>query len=315
MPLDPHAKKLLNLLAASGRGSATRPTVEDRRLGVFSLMHSANRDQVAEGAVENASFSGPGGPLEIRVYTPHSAKDRISGALLYFHGGGWVAGGFDTHAGLCARLAQASGCRIAILDYRLSPEHKFPAALEDGVAAVEWLSAKADIFAIDPRRLGVCGDSAGANIAAGVCRLTSERGRRLALQAMLCPILDAVGDTESRRIFAHGYFLDQETLEDDLMHYCPPGLDRLDPRLSPLRADDFSILPPAHIHTAEFDPVRDEGRFYAEKLATAGISVTHKCHPGMIHLFYGMPAFIPSADAILRDVGVAIGTALSSGRP
>jgi len=262
--------------------------------------------------VASASFAGPGGPLEIRVYTPRSAKNRTTAGLVYLHGGGWSAGGFDTHEGFCARLSEACGCRIAMVDYRLAPEHKFPAAVEDGIAAVEWLGENASGFAIDPDRLGICGDSAGANIAAGVCRCLRDSGRAiLKLQLLLCPILDAIGESESRTRFGEGYLLDRSRLENDIADYCPPDIDRRDPRISPLCAADFAGLPAAHIHTAEFDPVRDEGFAYAEKLAGAKVPVNYNCHPGMIHLFYGLSKFIPHAELIVRDLGVAVGQSLN----
>jgi acetyl esterase len=309
MPLDPHAKRLLRLLAASA-GRSKPSSAKERRLAFDQLMQTAAMDAGAakSGLVVDASLPGPGGSLLIRVYTPHAAAGRVSPALVYFHGGGWIAGGLDTHMELCIRLAEASGCRTAIVDYRRAPEHKFPAALEDGIAAVEWLWANAQRFDIDAGRLAIGGDSAGAAIAVGVCQsLKDTGGPRLALQLLLCPILDAVGDSQSLRDFAEGYFLDAATLADDLKHYCPQGADPSDPRLSPLRATRFGGLPPAHIHTAEFDPVRDEGCAYADRLLEAGVSATYRCHKGMIHLFYAMPRFIPGVEIIVRDLGIAFG--------
>jgi acetyl esterase/lipase len=312
MPLDPSAKRLLDLLSASSAG-AKRLSASERRLAFDQLMRSASGDPRAAGSINDATIPGPSGPLRIRVYTPNEASGHSTAALLYFHGGGWVSGDLDSHLELCVRLAEASGCRVVIVDYRLAPEHRFPAALEDGIAAVEWLWAHGSRLLIDQRRLGVCGDSAGANIAAALCHLLKERGGPpLALQVLLCPILDGIGNSESRRAYSEGYLLDAATLANDLLHYCPPELDRCDPRLSPLHSADFSGLPPAHIHTAEFDPVRDEGCLYAEKLTRAGCPVVYRCHPGMIHLFYGMPEFIPGAEPIVHDVGLAIGRALNS---
>jgi len=306
MPLDPQTRKFLALLSASGNSSARRPSPEERRRAFSNLMQSLEGAPGPAGDSADVYVPASAGPLKIRIVTPPAARNSVSAGVLYFHGGGWVAGSIDTHEKICARLAQASNCRIAIVEYRLAPEHKFPAALEDGIAALEWLSANASRFAIDSSRFGVAGDSVGANIAAGVARWASATGEhKLALQALLCPIMDAVGDTESRRTFAQGYFLDQATLQDDLLHYCPPGLDYRDPRLSPVRAEDFSGLPAAHIHTAEFDPARDEALSYADKLAAAGVPVEYTCHSGMIHLF------IPCPDNILRNVGLAIGRALN----
>ena len=311
MSLDPQAKRFLDLLAAAARG-LTPPAPLERRRTFQSLARMTGGDDVPVGAVENMSIPGPGGPVAIRIYTPAAKMDRISPGMVYFHGGGWVIGDLDTHHGICARLAEGSGCRIVAVDYRLAPEHKFPSAIEDSISAVQFVAANAAAFGIDPCRLAIGGDSAGANIAAVVCQWAKRAGGpALALQALFCPVMDALGDTDSRRAFAEGYFLDKSTMDEDLLLYCPPGLDYGDPRLSPLRAADFSGLPPAHIHTAEYDPVRDEGQAYAEKLVSAGVAVTYTCHAGMIHHFYGMTGVIPAADVALRAAALSIGRALA----
>jgi acetyl esterase len=311
MSLDPHAKRFLDLLAAV-RGGLTLPTPLERRRAFQSLTRMTGGDDVPVGAVENMSISGPGGPVAIRVYTPAAKMGRISAGMVYFHGGGWVIGDLDTYDGICARLAEASSCRIVAVDYRLAPEHKFPSAIEDSIAVMQFVAANAAAFGIDPSRLAIGGDSAGANIAAVVCQWVKRVGGPTpALQVLFCPVMDALGDTDSRRAFAEGYFLDKPTMDEDLLLYCPPGLDYHDPRLSPLRAADFSRLPPAHIHTAEYDPVRDEGQAYAEKLVAAGVPVVYNCHAGMIHHFYGMTGVIPAADVALRGAAVSIGRALA----
>ena len=309
MPLDPGAKRFLTLLSASGN-AARSLTLEERRSAFNELMRLAEGDG-QRCAIEDVDIAGPAGPLAIRIYTPTAVRELSSPALLYLHGGGWIAGGRGTHDGLCMRLAAACALRIVMVDYRLAPEHKFPAALDDALCATEWLMKNGGSYAIDSTRLGLCGDSAGANIAAGICLSMKKKGYPpLALQLLLCPILDAVGDLPSRQSFATGYFLNRAMLENDFEAYCPRGLDRLDARISPLRAADLSGLPPTHIHTAEFDPDRDEGRIFSERLAAAAVPVVHRCHSGMIHLFYAMPGFVPLADFILRDVGLAVSQAL-----
>lgn len=309
MPLDPGAKRFLALVSASAN-RAHRSPAKERRIALNELIQMAEDDCAERCAVENASIAGSAGPLGIRIYSPDAASDIVSPALLYLHGGGWVAGGFGTHDMFCMRLAEACGFRIAMVDYRLAPEHRFPAALEDGLRASGWLLEHGVAHGIDPIRLGICGDSAGANIAAAVClAMKRSRGPRFALQLLLCPILDAIGDVMSRRSFASGYFLDRAMIESDFDDYCPPGVDRRDERISPMRAADLSGLPPTQIHTAEFDPVRDEGALFGERLVAAHVPVSYKCHAGMIHLFYGLPRFIPSAESILRDVGAAVRSA------
>src|SRR5882672_12265544 len=170
MPLDPDAKRLLALMAAAGGSLAMLPTIEDRRQTFRNLMQSAAGNRIDVGGVRNASIPGPGGPLAIRIYTPSRASACVSPGLIYFHGGGWVSGDLDTHDGICSRLAEASNCRFVSIDYRLAPEHKFPCALEDGIAALTWLAANAPDFDIDPHRLAIGGDSSGATLAAGVCQ-------------------------------------------------------------------------------------------------------------------------------------------------
>src|SRR5215471_7744163 len=308
MPLNPDAKRLLGLMSAVGGNFAIRPTPAERRQAFRNLAASVAGARPAVRAVNSITISGPGGPLKLRIYMPMSVEHSLYPALIYLHGG-WVTGDLDSYDTVCCHLANSAGCCVLAVDYRLAPEYKFPCALEDATAAVTWLAAHGPDLDIDADRIGIAGDSAGANLVAGVCRRMRGGAVALKLQLMLCPLLDAVGDTESRRTFSHGYFLDKAAIDDDFLHYCPVGFDYLDPRVSPARAADFSGLPPAHIHTAEFDPVRDEGRFYAEQLAAAGVPVTYHCHAGMIHHFYGMAGVISAAVAILHDAGSAIGAA------
>ena len=200
------------------------------------------------------------------IYSPLGQPQRVLPGLVFFHGGGWVAGSLESHDGFCRRLTNESGCRVIAVDYRLAPEHPFPQGLEDGFAAFAHIASNPRRFGIDPARLGIAGDSAGGTLAAAICRLARDkRGPAIAFQLLVCPILDIDGESAARRELADGYFLDRETLLRDLELYCPDA-DRADPRLSPLCADDFSNLPPAFIHTGQFDPFGDEGEAYAAKL-------------------------------------------------
>jgi acetyl esterase len=311
MPLDPRAKRFLDRLAALSPPSALSLTVSERRDGLRQLL-SFSGPQEEVGNVETRSVPGPGGGLELRIYRPAGLAAEPLPALIYFHGGGLVAGSLDTHDPICRSLSNASGCMLFSVDYRLAPEHPFPAAVADGRQATAWIAAHTLELGIDAARIGICGDSAGATLAAVVCQAVAAHGEtRLALQFLLCPILDFCANTDSRRDFAAGYLVDQATLEHDLRHYLGPDASPTDPRVSPLRTPDVSCLPPTCIHTAEFDPLRDEGAAYADRLREAGIKTTYRCHSGMIHLFYGMGALIPYAATAYGLMGADIRSMLA----
>jgi acetyl esterase len=303
MPLDLHAKRLLDMLAMAGLVDASSLSVEERR-DCFRKLMSLCASNVPIGCVENRALPGPSGPIGIRVHTPIGTfGDRLPG-VIYFHGGGLVAGSLDTHDGLCRALANETGCRLISVDYRLAPEHKFPAAVMDGCAATIWAVEHEAELGIDRNRIAVAGDSAGATLAAVVCQLVRRtQGVDLSAQLLLCPITDFIADTESRSAFARGYLLEKAMMDWDLKYYLPAGTDPGDLRISPLRASDLGGLPPAYIHTAEFDPLRDGGMSYAKRLSRAGVRIKFTCHPGMIHLFYGMASAIPYAHTALKQIG------------
>ena len=311
MPLDPRVKRFLDALAAGKPPNALDTSVAQRRLGLTELMKLAGPETAVE-RIEDRTLPGPAGPLGVRIYTPLAAGAPLLPGLIYFHGGGLVAGTVATHDSIARALAHAGACRVVSVEYRLAPEHPFPAALDDALAAVTHIGARAAEFGIDGLRLGICGDSAGGTLAAATVQTVAQIGSpRLALQLLICPILDYSRSTESRRDLASGYLVDQATLDHDLLHYAPPGTDPADPRISPLRADDVGGLPRTVIHTAEFDPLRDEGRDYFERLVRAHAEVSYTCHPGMIHLFYGLGAVIPYARTAFAQIGGEIRAALA----
>lgn len=303
MPLDRQAKRFLDMLAVGGAVGAYGP-VDQRRRALEDLARATAGDPPAVASVREVELPGPAGRIGARLYSPLGAGGGALPGMAFFHGGGWVAGGLETHDGVCRRLANASGCRVAAVDYRLAPEHPFPAALDDALAALRGLAEGTEALGIDPLRLGAAGDSAGGGLAAAACQMARTEGPRIAFQLLICPILDVAAESASRRALAEGHFLDRATLERDLELYAPP--DRADPRISPLRAVDLTDLPPAFIHTAEFDPFRDEGHAYARRLAEAGVDVAETRHAGMIHYFYAMPQVIRSADAALAAMGEEI---------
>jgi acetyl esterase len=311
VPLDPRVKRFLDALAAGKPPNALETTVQERRLGLAELMKLAG-PQAAVGHVEDRTLPGPAGALGIRIYTPLGAGPELLPGLIYFHGGGLVAGTVATHDPIGRALANSGACRVVSVDYRLAPEHPFPAALDDALAAVRHIGAHAAEYGIDGMRLGICGDSAGGTLAAATVQTVARIGSpRLALQLLICPILDYSRSTDSKRDLASGYLVDQATLDHDLLHYAPPGTDPANPRISPLRAEDVAGLPRTLIHTAEFDPLRDEGRDYFDRLARAHTEVSYTCHPGMIHLFYGLGAVIPYARTAFEQIGGEIRAALA----
>jgi acetyl esterase len=310
VPLDPRVKRFLNLLAAGNPPDARDTTVEQRRTGLAALMKLAG-PEIAVGTVTDQTIPGPGGDLFIRIYSPLNAADILP-ALVYFHGGGLVAGSVATHDRIARALTHAGGARVISVDYRLAPEHPFPAALQDAMAAVRFASDHAAALGIDAARLGICGDSAGATLAAATCQAAARAGSpRLALQLLICPILDYSRSTPSRQEFSSGYLVDQATLDHDLLHYLQADTESANPLVSPLLAADVTGLPRTLIHTAEFDPLRDEGRNYFERLTLASIDVSYTCHPGMIHLFYGLGAVIPYARTAFEQIGGEIRAALA----
>jgi acetyl esterase len=305
MPLDPLAKRFLAMMAAASTGERARPTTHERRQSLTKLMQFARSDAAVTKA--DGALPGPAGDIPYRLYTPERDEEEHLPGFVFFHGGGMVAGSIDTHDRIAAGLAEATGCRLISVGYRLAPEHKFPAAIEDAIAATEFVSREAASLGIDATRLVVGGDSAGATLAAVVCQHALRHGAPAILaQCLICPVLDFEETSPSRDAFAENYLIDRLMLEADLADYLPEGIDAADPRVSPLRATRLTGLPAAIIHTAEFDPMRDEGNAYASKLLAAGVNVEHICHDGMIHNFHAMGAILPQARSVLLQIGEQI---------
>ncbi len=304
MPLDPLAKRLLTMMAAASSVDRKRPTPEERRQALAKLMQFARGD-VGDVAREDGALPGPAGDIAYRLYAPSAAQGDVAApGFVFFHGGGLVAGSIETHDRIAAALAQATACRLISVDYRLAPEHKFPAAVEDAIAATQFVLSKAADLGIDARRLVVGGDSAGATLAAVVCQHAVRHAwPDIAAQCLICPVLDFEETSPSREQFAENHLIDRLTLQADLADYLPEGADLADPRISPLRGLHVAGLPPAIIHTAEYDPMRDEGNAYARKLLAAGVTVEHVCHESMIHNFHCLGAVLPQARLVLSQIG------------
>jgi acetyl esterase/lipase len=310
MPLDPRARRLLDMLALGARAPGAPMTAAERRAGFSALMALSRTAQV--GRRDARRIAGGAGDLPARLYTPDGIDGTTMPGLVFFHGGGLVAGDLDTHDGLCRRLSAEGGCRVLSVAYRLAPEHPYPAAIEDAIAATRAVLDDAAAFGLDPRRIAVGGDSAGgtlATLAAGVL------GARLRFQLLLCPVLDLAHRRPSRLAYGQGFMLDQSVMDRDLADYLPPGLDPADPSISPVNATALDAMPPAVIHTAECDPLRDEGQAYAEALAAAGVPVIHVDHPGMIHHFLGLEGVLPAAKPALAGIGLQMRTGFGEETP
>jgi acetyl esterase len=260
----------------------------------------AERPTIPMARVEQVPFPGPGGELAARLYVPVADSAEPPPLLVYFHGGGWVIGDLETHDSPCRFLAANAGVQVLAVDYRLAPEHPFPAAAEDAFAAFSWASGNAARFGIEPDRIAVGGDSAGGNLAAVAALAARDEGGPVpAMQLLIYPVTDTGRELPSRRTFADGFILTRRDMAYYEDRYLPPGTDRNDPRVSVLQADDLARLPPAYVATAGFDPLRDEGDAYAERLREAGVPVTLHRHPGLVHTFINLTAICPSARAAM----------------
>jgi len=259
--------------------------------------------------VEDREVPGPAGAIPARLYRP--AADGPLPLLVYFHGGGWVLGGLASHDSVCRSLANGAGCAVLAIDYRLAPEHRFPAAVDDCYAATEWAAANAATLGADPKRVAVGGDSAGGNLTAVVAQLARDRGApSLRFQLLVYPATDAGYDTPSYHENATGYLLELDGMRWFYDHYLGGASDRSDPRASPLRTRDLRGLPPALVITAEFDPLRDEGERYAVRLREAGVPVTLHRYDGMIHGFFAMGSVLDQGKLSVAEAAAALRAAL-----
>src|SRR5262245_42490828 len=294
--LDAEARVLLDLLEKAVQEGApkinTLPYAEGRAAVNKMLVDSA-AEPPRIAAVEDGAFAGPDGKIGYRRYRPLGTSNGPMPTLIFYHGGGFIAGSLETHDSTCRRLANRSRCQVMAIDYRLSPEHPFPAPTDDGIAAFRHIRDDAAAFDVDPARLAVGGDSAGGAISAVVCQAVRDAGETVpAFQMLIYPVTDLSRESRSHQEFADGYSLDRERIEWFSKAYLPAGTDRTDLRLSPLLAENFKGLPPAFVLTAGCDRLRDEGRAYAERLIDAGVKTTYVNYPGTIHGFFSLTRFL-----------------------
>ncbi len=298
--LDADAKKLLDLIASRNVPSYHTMPAPEARAFYRDRRFFTQPDASEVAAVENFSVPGPAPDVQVplRSYRPlGSNPQQVLPALVYYHGGGHTIGDLDTHDVLCRELCNLSGWAVFSVDYRLGPENKFPAAVEDGYAALQWIAGHAEELKIDPARIAVGGDSAGGNLATVMALLARDRGGpRLAYQLLIYPATDLHFNTPSHETNGQGYLLTREVIDYFTRSYIRSDADRDDWHASPALAPDHSRLPPALVLTAGYDPLLDEGREYAELLRKAGNEVEYVCYPGQIHGFITMGRIIAQAN-------------------
>ena len=306
MPLDPLVKAFLDQMAlVPGPKMFELPASVGREMFV-GMMQMVGPKDVAIGGVKALD----GAPVPMRMYIPVAGGAEALPVLVYFHGGGFVIGDLDTHDGLCRQLANEGGFRVVAVDYRRAPEHVFPAAFDDALAAVRWIETHASELGIDANRVAVGGDSAGGQLAAAVAQAAKAKGPRIAFQMLLFPVTQIGGETASLREFATGYFLDKATLDWFFAQYVPAGQDKSDVRVSPWNATDLKGLPPAYVMLGGFDPLHDEGLAYAQKLRDAGVAVEVADYSDLVHCFIYMQAILPQAHEALVAAARAVAAGL-----
>lgn len=310
--LDPLARPLVSALSGGfpDLGGAATDAAEARRILAAAAAARKGAEGPAVGSVRDRTVPGPPGAPEIpvRVYLPQPRRHPgPRPTVVFFHGGGYTLCGLDSHDATARRLTARSGAAVVSVAYRLAPEHRFPAAVDDAYAALCWAAEQRAALGGAPGALITAGDSSGGGLATAVAlRAREAGGPALALQVLLYPLLDAAQDTASYRENARGYFLTAAHLRWFWRQYLGPDNDGTHPLASPLRAADLSGLPPAHLVTAGCDPLRDEGLAYAERLRAAGVEVAAAHYPGMFHGFLGFPERLPDAGRALADVAEAI---------
>jgi acetyl esterase len=300
--LHPDARALLDLIAERDLPAMHTLTPLEARAFYRDRRAFTQPPAPEVGALLDTRCEGPHGAIALRIYRPVDAPatsgTKLLPALVYYHGGGWTIGDLDTHDVLCRQLCNGSGAVVVAVDYRMGPEHRFPAAVEDCVAAAYWLRRQARELGVDPVRIAVGGDSAGGNLAAVVAILARDAGDLpLAYQLLIYPATDMRRGHPSHASNGSGYLLTNETIDYYHDHYIADPAHDLDWRASPLLHQDLSRLPPALVLTAGFDPLRDEGLEYADRLAAAGNRATYVCFERQIHGFITMGKLIDEAHA------------------
>jgi acetyl esterase len=304
--LDPDAAAVFKAFQEAGRPPYENGSPAEARELYLKGRLVTNPEPPDLASVKEIAIPGPAGALPARLYTPKTLrqKDGMAPCLVFFHGGGWVIGNLDSHDVACRTLAHEGGLIVISVDYRLSPEAKFPAAVEDAIAATTWISNNAMTLGIDAERLMVGGDSAGGNLAAVVSIHAREKGPKIAGQVLIYPATDFRMTHSSHREPETNLLLTHSVIRWFKNHYLNGPEDIDDWRASPARVENLAGLPPAYVLTAGADALRDEGDEYAKRLKEAGVPVTYRSFPGQFHGFFTMGKLLPQANVAAKEIGV-----------
>lgn len=308
MPLHPDYQPLIEQMAQGDAPPLHEMSPEAAR-EMYRAMQPARPD-LAVGAVADRAVPGPGGEIPVRIYTP--AGDGPHPLLMVYHGGGWVIGDLDTCDATCRQLCEGARAVVVSVDYRLAPEHRFPAAVDDCLAATRWAVDNAADLQADAARLAVSGDSAGGNLAAVMAQLCRDAGPAIAFQLLIYPVTDADMATDSYTTHAASGLLSADGMVWFWDHYAPENPQRNDPRASPAKAADLAGLPPAMVITAEYDPLCDEGEAYGRALQAAGVPVVMRRWDGMPHGFFAMASLLPCGQPAVDEACAALRQALGT---
>lgn len=313
MTLDPQAQQIVDIFRAAGGRRLEEMSPSMARFMFDSKVAKINLPPAEVAAVEPIEIPGGAGPIPARLYRPAEAAAGPLPVLGFFHGGGYVIGSLNSHDPQCRYLCNAARCLVVSVGYRKAPEHKFPAAVDDAVAASRWLAANAAALGGDGARFALFGDSAGGNLVAVACQAALDAGGpAIRLQAMVYPNLDLFAELPSHALFDEDLLLTRDLVDWFVAQYLGDAAARTDPRFAPLRRPDLAGLPPALIITGEYDPLRDEGAAYAERLSQAGVAVDYLCYTGQVHNFLLWGGMVDAARQALDQAAAALTRAFAA---
>jgi len=311
--LDPELQAVTDAAAQLGSPHAADVPLEALRAGYVMGSQMQSIADVPCDKIEDFDIPGPASKIPARLYVPEGAGESVLPGMIFIHGGGFMIGDLDSHDSLCRQLANHATCRVVAIDYRLAPEHKFPASVDDAIAASSWICENAASLGIDQNKIAIGGDSAGGNLSAVVSNhFAQENGPKIAFQLLIYPATNRTVETDSLRDLKEGVTLDEKILEyfND-GYFGGTGADLADPRLSPALSASHAGVAPAHIITAEYDPLRDEGHAYYEILKAAGVQVSYHCYKGLMHNFVQQTAVVTSARLAVEEIAGIMKKALN----